>query len=83
MPAPTAVRIQKIFPHDYSDNPYDPSIIGILDKDTTILDKERQYYTNEYGDPNAIKFEIEPIKCNFSSFLNLVIKILLLDTIFG
>lgn len=32
-----------------------------IDKDTTILDKERQYYTNEYGDPNAIKFEIEPI----------------------
>ena len=31
LPAPTAVPIQKIFPDDYSDNPYDPSIIGILD----------------------------------------------------
>ena len=24
-----------------------------IDKDTTILDKERQYYTNEYGDPQC------------------------------
>ena len=23
-----------------------------------ILDKERAYYKNKYGDPNAIKFEI-------------------------
>lgn len=26
-----------------------------------ILDKERAYYKNKYGDPNAIKFEIESI----------------------
>lgn len=26
-----------------------------------ILDKERSYYTNKYGDANAIQFEIEPI----------------------
>ena len=44
LPAPTAVPIKKIFPDDYSDNPYDPSIIGILDKDTTI--------SNIFGDNN-------------------------------
>ena len=44
LPAPTAVPKQKIFPDDYSDNPYDPSIIGILDKDTTI--------SNIFGDNN-------------------------------
>jgi len=30
----------------------------------SILDKERSYYTNEFGDPNAFKFEIEPINKN-------------------
>ena len=44
LPAPTAVAIKKIFPDDYSDNPYDPSIIGILDKNTTI--------SNIFGDNN-------------------------------
>lgn len=30
-------------------------------KEMNILDKERSYYVNEYGDPNAFSFEIEPI----------------------
>ena len=32
-----------------------------ITKDMSILDKEREYYVNKYGDPNAFKFEIEPI----------------------
>ena len=32
-----------------------------ITKDMSILDKERQYFVNKYGDPNAFKFEIEPI----------------------
>ena len=32
-----------------------------INKDTNILDKERQYFTNEYGDANYVKFELEPI----------------------
>lgn len=32
-----------------------------ITKDTNILDKERAYYTDETGDPNAVKFELEPI----------------------
>jgi len=32
-----------------------------IDKNTSILDKERLYYTDKTGDPNAIKFELEPI----------------------
>ena len=36
----------------------DPSKI---DEKTSILDKERAYYTNKYGEPNLIKFELEPI----------------------
>lgn len=30
-------------------------------KKTNILDKERSYYTNKYGEANAVMFEIEPI----------------------
>jgi DNA-directed RNA polymerase subunit L len=30
-------------------------------KASNILDKQRSYYKNEYGDPTLIKFEIEPI----------------------
>lgn len=30
-------------------------------KKESILDKERAYYKNKYGDPNAIKFDIESI----------------------
>lgn len=33
----------------------------IADKKDNILDKERSFYTNKYGDPNAFMFEIEPI----------------------
>lgn len=33
----------------------------IANEKTNVLDKERSYYKNEYGDPNAIQFEIEPI----------------------
>ena len=32
-----------------------------ITKEMSILDKERQYYVNKYGDPNAFQFEIEPI----------------------
>tara|TARA_B000000437_G_scaffold210980_1_gene181404 strand:+ start:4285 stop:5349 length:1065 start_codon:yes stop_codon:yes gene_type:complete len=32
-----------------------------INKDTNILDKERSYFTNKEGDPNAILFEIEPV----------------------
>ena len=32
-----------------------------ITKDISILDKEREYYVNKYGDPNAFQFEIEPI----------------------
>lgn len=32
-----------------------------ITKETNILDKERLYYTNKNGEPNVIKFEIEPI----------------------
>jgi DNA-directed RNA polymerase subunit L len=32
-----------------------------ITKEMSILDKERQYFTNKYGDPNAFQFEIEPI----------------------
>lgn len=32
-----------------------------ITKEMSILDKERQYYVNKYGDPNAFHFEIEPI----------------------
>jgi len=32
-----------------------------ITKETNILDKERAYYIDEYGDPNAIKFELEPV----------------------
>lgn len=32
-----------------------------ITKDMSILDKEREYYVNKYGDPNAFQFEIEPI----------------------
>ena len=32
-----------------------------ITKDMSILDKERHYFVNKYGDPNAFKFEIEPI----------------------
>lgn len=30
-------------------------------KANNILDKERSYYTNKYGDANAVEFQIEPI----------------------
>jgi|688.fasta_scaffold200744_3 DNA-directed RNA polymerase subunit L len=30
-------------------------------KEQNILDKQRSYYKNEYGDPTLIKFEIEPV----------------------
>lgn len=36
----------------------------IADKKDGILDKERSYFVNEYGEANAIKFEIEPINQN-------------------
>ena len=32
-----------------------------ITKETSILDKERAYYVDEYGDPNAIRFELEVI----------------------
>jgi DNA-directed RNA polymerase subunit L len=32
-----------------------------ITKDTSILDKERNYYTDEYGECNAVLFEIESI----------------------
>ena len=32
-----------------------------ITKDMSILDKEREYYVNKYGEPNAFHFEIEPI----------------------
>ena len=32
-----------------------------ITKETTILDKERAYFTDECGDPNAVLFELEPI----------------------
>lgn len=31
---------------------------------TNVLDKERSYYTNKYGDANSVRFEIEPINNN-------------------
>ena len=42
------------------------TLTNIIDKskiteDMSILDKEREYYVNKYGDPNAFQFEIEPI----------------------
>jgi DNA-directed RNA polymerase subunit L len=33
----------------------------VAKKKDNILDKERSYYTNKYGDANAVQFEIEPI----------------------
>jgi DNA-directed RNA polymerase subunit L len=36
----------------------DPALAA---KKDSILDKERSYYTNKYGDANVIQFEIEPI----------------------
>lgn len=33
-------------------------------KATNLLDKERSYYTNEYGEARVCKFEIEPINKN-------------------
>jgi DNA-directed RNA polymerase subunit L len=36
----------------------DPSLAK---KKESVLDKERAYYTNKYGDANVMKFEIEPI----------------------
>ena len=32
-----------------------------IDKDTTILDKERKYFVNKYDEANQVKFELEPI----------------------
>jgi DNA-directed RNA polymerase subunit L len=34
---------------------------ALAKKKDSILDKERAYYTNKYGDANAVQFEIEPI----------------------
>lgn len=37
---------------------------AIADQKEGILDKERSYFANEYGEANALKFEIEPINNN-------------------
>lgn len=37
---------------------------AIADKKEGILEKERSFYTNEFGEANVMKFEIEPINNN-------------------
>jgi len=50
-----------------------------ITKELSILDKERAYYVNEYGDPNAFLFEIEPINKYLSAkyLINKSIEILI------
>jgi len=44
----------------------DPKLIAHLPYTATILDRERSYLRNEYGDPTAIKFELE-IECGLTA----------------
>ena len=55
---------------------------SLITKETKILDKERLYLKNEYGDPISFKFEIEiinafSIKYIFSKAINIIIEKLL------
>lgn len=45
----------------------------------SVLDKERAYFTNEYGEANAVQFEIEPINNNIGPryLVNKAIEILI------
>lgn len=45
---------------------------SLIDESTDILDKERLYYKNKYGDPTSVKFEIESL--NGLPFNYLIIK---------
>jgi len=51
----------------------------IANETNNVLDKERAYYKNEFGDPNAIQFEIEPINTSitpkylFNKAINIII----------
>lgn len=44
----------------------DPKQLAELPGNATILDKERAYFKNEYGDATAVKFEIE-IECGLDA----------------
>jgi len=44
----------------------DPKLVAKLPDNATILDKERAYFRNEYGDPTAVKFELE-IECGLTA----------------
>lgn len=44
----------------------DPKLLAELPANATILDKERAYYRNEYGDANVVKFELE-IECGLDA----------------
>lgn len=48
-------------------------------KEKNVLDKERAYYTNEYGDANVVRFEIEPIYHNIGPkyLINKAIEIII------
>jgi len=44
----------------------DPKLLAQLPENSSILDKERCYFRNEYGDPTAIKFEME-MECGLTA----------------